>query len=361
MSGTETIVMERMDRPAPVVFGCSQVELTSAERKFFEAANPFGFILFKRNCENPDQVRQLIRELRLAVGRDDTPIFIDQEGGRVARLQPPAWTHYPAARLFGLAYETGADLAREAIRLHTRILAHELVSLGITVNCAPVVDLFVPGASPAIGDRALSRQPAVVAELARLQAETFLDNGIVPVVKHFPGHGRLKTDPHLMLPIIDATRAELESEDFVPFELLKDLPVGMNSHAVFTALDPHNAATLSAYVQQEIIRGHLGFDGLMLSDDINMKALQGGAGDIARKVQAAGSEIILHCNGVMDEMREVAAALEPMSDETLQRWERARSMVKAPDPRYNPAADTARLDMLLGGLAFGAQAIDKRA
>jgi beta-N-acetylhexosaminidase len=336
----------------PVVLGCHQTSLMQSERHFFANFNPFGFILFKRNCENPEQVQRLIKELRLAVGREDAPIFIDQEGGRVARLQRPHWSEYPPARLFGATYENDPDLATEALKIYSRIVANELARLGILVNCAPVVDLFYKGASPAIGDRAFSRKPAVAAALARLQAETFLENGVLPVIKHFPGHGRLKVDPHKMLPVIEATLAELESDDFVPFELLKDLPMGMNSHAVFMALDPKNPASLSRYVQQEIIRGRLGFDGLLLSDDIAMEALHGTAGDLARRVQAAGAEIILHCNGEMEEMLAVVHGVEPMSDETMKRWGYARSMVKPADPDYRPGEDIAQLDILLGGMAY---------
>jgi beta-N-acetylhexosaminidase len=342
----------KRDRPLPAVFGCLQMDLTASERQFFETFNPFGFILFKRNCGSPDQVRRLVKELRMAVGRDDAPIFIDQEGGRVSRLQPPHWSQYPAARLFGVTYGKDPEWATEALRLYARIIANELAKLGITVNCAPVVDLYHKTASSAIGDRAFSRKPAVVAALARLQAETFLANGILPVIKHFPGHGRFKSDPHTGLATIDATRAEIEIEDFIPFELLKDLPLGMNSHGLFTALDPHNPATLSTYVQQEIIRGRLGYDGLMFSDDICMKALRGTPGDIARRVQAAGSEIILHCNANMEEMAAVANALEPITDESLKRWEHAKSMVEPADPHYNSKDDIARLDILLGGMAF---------
>ena len=339
-------------RPLPVVFGCLQTDLSATERRFFENFNPFGFILFKRNCHSPEQVRRLIKELRFAVGRDDAPIFIDQEGGRVARLQPPHWSSYPAARLYAITYKKDPEWATEALKLYSRVVANDLASLGITVNCAPVVDLFYQGASPAIGDRAFSRKPAVTAALARLQAETFLENGILPVIKHFPGHGRLRVDPHEAVPTINATLAELESDDFVPFELLKDLPIGMNSHAIFTALDPHNPASLSSYVQQEIIRGRLGFDGLLLSDDIVMKALQGTIGDLARRAQVAGSEIILHCSGEMEQMLAVVHGLEPISDATLQRWEHAKAMVKPADPNYNPREDIARLDILLGGMAY---------
>jgi beta-N-acetylhexosaminidase len=340
------------ENPKPVIFGCSRTALTPLERNFFKAANPFGFILFKRNCEEPDQVRWLIRELRQAVGRDDVPILIDQEGGRVSRLQPPHWPQHPPARLFGAMYERDPDWGAEAMQIYARIVANELWQLGITVNCAPVLDLFIEGASSAIGDRAISRTPAVVAALARVWAETFLANGVLPVIKHFPGHGRVKTDPHLMLPVIEASRAELESEDFVPFELLKDLPLGMNSHAVFMALDKEQPASLSSVVTQDIIRGTLGFDGLLLSDDLCMKALNGMPGDLAKRALAAGTDIALHCNGELAEMEAIAAVMEPMNKESWARWEHAKTMANAPDPAYNPLQDNARLDVLLGGLAY---------
>lgn len=341
----------------PVVFGFSRTELTTLERVFFEETNPFGFILFKRNCDNPDQVRWLIRELQHTVGREDVPIFIDQEGGRVTRLSPPHWTKHPPARVFGLIYEQDPILGSEAMQLYARIVAGELSALGITVNCAPVVDLMFEGASVAIGDRAISRKPTVVAALARLWAENMMQNGILPVIKHFPGHGRLKTDPHNVLSVIEASKAELESEDFVPFDLLKDLPIGMNSHAIFTALDEGVPASLSSVVHRDIIRGQLGFDGLLLSDDLTMKALQGTPGELAVKALEAGSDIILHCNGHLSEMEAVARALEPMAGESLARWAYAQSMVRPMAPGYNPREDLARLDILLGAIAYETESV----
>jgi beta-N-acetylhexosaminidase len=337
--------------PLPVVFGCSRTALTPLERQFFKAVNPFGFILFKRNCEDPDQVRYLIRELRQAVGRDDVPILIDEEGGRVSRLQPPHWPKHPPAQVFGAMYEKDAEWGNEAMQLYARIVANELWQLGIQINCAPVLDLVIEGASSAIGDRAISRKPAVVAALARVWAETFLNNGVMPVIKHLPGHGRVEKDPHNLLPTITASMAELESEDFVPFDLLKDLPLGMNSHAVFAAIDPNLPASLSPSVYG-IIRDKLGFDGLLLSDDINMKALVGKADDLSVRILDAGADIILHCNGDLAEMEAIAAVLEPTKPETWARWEHAKTMVNAPDPAYNPYADSAQLDVLLGGLAY---------
>jgi len=343
--------------PLPVIFGFSGTTLAAAERKFFSECNPFGFIVFQRNCQHPDQLRWLIKELRQAVGRADAPVLIDQEGGRVARLQPPAWSKHPAARLFGAMYEKDADWGAEAIELYARLVANELVQLGITVICAPVVDLFVEGASNAIGDRALSRKPAVVAVLARILAETFLANGVLPVIKHIPGHGRLNVDPHLVAPVIEASRAELESDDFVPFALLKDLPIAMNSHSIFTALDPDAPASLSAAITDDIIRGVIGFDGLLLSDDLNMQALHGKPADLARRALAAGSDVALHCNGKLEEMKEVAAALAPMNEESWTRWNYAQGVVTLPDGTYNPAADSARLDVLLGALAFQVKSV----
>lgn len=338
----------------PVVFGCSRTALTSLERAFFAKANPFGFILFKRNCDEPDQIRWLIRELRAAVGREDVPIFIDQEGGRVSRLQPPHWPQHPPARLFGAMYEKSPEWGSEAMQLYARIVAYELAKLGILVNCAPVLDLFMEGASPAIGDRAISRRPGIVAALARVCAETFLASGVMPVMKHLPGHGRMVTDPHLVLPVIEASRAELETEDFVPFDLLKDLPAGMNSHAIFKALDGKLPASMSLTIH-EIIRNEIGFDGLLFSDDLTMKALNGSPDELAQRALAAGTDIVLHCSGNLDEMEVLAAGLKPTSKESWARWEYAKSMVSRPDPAYNPLQDSERLDVLLGGLAYDAE------
>jgi len=286
------------------------------------------------------------------VGRKDAPIFIDQEGGRVSRLQPPHWPQHPPARAFGAMYERDPEWGAEAIKVYARLVANELWRLGITVNCAPVLDLFMAGATPAIGDRAFSRKPPVVAALARIWSETFLVHGVLPVIKHMPGHGRLRTDPHLILPAIEASRAELESEDFVPFELLKDLPLAMNSHAVFTALDSEHPASLSTIVTQDIIRGVLGFDGFLLSDDICMKALDGTPEAIARRVLKAGSDVVLHCNGILSEMEAIAKVMEPMNGESRARWNFAQTMVNPPDPTYSSREDSARLDVLLGGLAY---------
>lgn len=339
------------------MFGCSGTALTTPERNLFKDKNPFGFILFKRNCESPDQVHWLIKEIKHTVGRDDLPILIDQEGGRVARLQPPHWSKYPPARVFGAMYERDSAWGERAIKLYARLMAHELWKLGITMNCAPVLDLFIEGASIAIGDRALSGKPTVVAALARIWCEVLLTNGVLPVIKHFPGHGRITLDPHEVLPVINTSMAQLESEDFVPFELLKDLPVGMNSHAVFPALDSDLPASLSVTIYQNIIRGRLGFDGLLLSDDICMKALEGVPAELAQRILEAGADIVLHCNGKIVEMEQIAAVLPAIRSESLERWAYAKAMLQSPDATYNPAQDAADLDILLGGLAYDEKSI----
>ncbi len=354
-SDLEKVIRPRVgNRPLPVVFGCSWTELTVAERRFFAEVNPFGFILFRRNCESPDQVRWLTRELRSIVNRADAPVFIDQEGGRVARLQPPRWSKQPAARLFGQIYQEDPDWALEALQVSTRIAAHELASLEITANCAPVVDLLFDEGTSALGDRCFGRKPELVAALARVAAETMLGCGVLPVLKHFPGHGRMKLDPHKTLPTIAASRAELEGEDFAPFELLRDMPCGMTSHAVYEALDPNKPASLSTIVHQDIIRGALGFDGLLISDDLAMKALVGTLDNLAVRAIEAGTDVALHCSGNMDEMRLVASRLPAMSDPAWARWLRAKEMASAVDGCYDPAEDSARLDTLLGGYAGSA-------
>jgi len=340
-------------RPKPVIFGCSGAGLTLDERAVFNRADPFGFILFKRNCFSPYQVRSLIEELRQVVGRADVQIAIDQEGGRVSRLQPPHWTKYPPARTFGLIYERDPSWAMEAMRLYSRVVAHELSSLGITINCAPVADLYDPKASAAIGDRAYSSSPAVVSALARAQVDTFLANGIFPVVKHWPGHGRLLADPHKVLPVIDVPREELEALDFVAFKALKDVPLAMNSHAILSAFDSNNPASLSSVVNEDIIRGALGFMGLLLSDDLTMRALIDAPVKRVFRALEAGNDIALYCNGNLSEMDAIAQSLEPMSDKSHARWMRARDMLAcSPGAFYDVNEDVERLDILLGGFAF---------
>ncbi len=319
-----------MPRPIkPVLFGCSGPMLTEEEAAFFASANPFGFILFQRNVVEPDQVRALVKALRAAVARADAPVFIDQEGGRVARLKPPHWPALPPLRDLGALYERDAAKGLEAMALHTRLTAQRLTDLGINGNCSPMLDLYIEDASNAIGDRALSRRPKVIVAMARVAIEGFLANGVLPVIKHLPGHGRVKVDPHHILPVVDADRATLEAEDFVPFAALRDTPIGMNSHIVFTALDPDAPVSLSQKIHQDIIRGVIGFQGLLFSDDLAMKALNGPLDEIALKALEAGADIALYCPGDLPEMERISRALPAMSQAAAERWSRAQQRLSS--------------------------------
>jgi beta-N-acetylhexosaminidase len=313
----------------PVIFGCAGPTLTSQERKFFRRVDPLGFIVFKRNLEAPRQVRALVAALREAVGREEAPILIDQEGGRVQRLQPPHWRAAPPPGRFGSIAARDRPHGREAASLNARLIAAELAELGIDVDCVPCVDIPAPDAHEFLGDRTFGRDPTLVAELGRAVAEACLAGGVLPVVKHTPGHGRARADSHHELPIVTASRAELESTDFLPFRLLADMPWAMTAHVVYAAYDEHRAATLSRTVIDRVIRGHIGFDGVLLSDDLNMKALAGDTGALAAASIEAGCDLALHCNGNLREMMRIAEALPPMSDRTHDRVARGRSMLGA--------------------------------
>ncbi|MBV9524043.1 MAG: beta-N-acetylhexosaminidase [Alphaproteobacteria bacterium] len=295
--------------PNAAIFGCAGLALAADERAFFRDADPLGFILFQRNCEHPDQVRRLVDALRQSVGRADAPILIDQEGGRVARLKPPHWRAYPSAERIA-ALGAGAP---EAARLVSRLIAVELAALGVTVDCLPVLDLRIPGADAVIGDRSYGRAPAMVAQIARAAAEGLLAGGVLPVVKHIPGHGRGLVDSHIACPTVSADRAELEAEDFAPFRALADLPWAMTAHIVYAAIDAERPATLSRRLVGEVIRGSIGFDGVLVSDDLSMQALGGGFADRAAGALGAGCDLVLHCNGKMDEMVEIAGAVGRLS------------------------------------------------
>ena len=329
--------------PLAAVFGCAGVALTPAERDFFAAADPLGFVLFRRNCEAPGQVRDLVAALRASVGRVDAPVLIDQEGGRVARLRPPHWRDYPsAARLAALP----DPLAEEAVRLCARLVADDLARLGVDVDCAPVLDLPAEGADPVIGDRAYGSGPARVARLGRACCEGLLAGGVIPVVKHMPGHGRARVDSHLACPHVDAGRADLSRHDFAPFRALREMPWAMTAHIVYAAIDPDTPATLSRRVVDEAIRGDIGFDGVLISDDLSMRALGGSLGDRARLALAAGCDLVLHCNADRREMEDVAAATQPLSAQSLERLARVRV---PPAEGFDRAAAEARFDALLAG------------
>jgi beta-N-acetylhexosaminidase len=336
--------------PKAIIFGVSGIALSDSEKQFFRYANPLGFILFQRNCVEPQQVKRLVADMQEAVGRDAVPIFIDQEGGRVARLKPPHWPVFPPARQLGIIAERDRTLGMEALTINAQLIAHELTQLGIGVNCAPLADLLLPETDKAIGDRAYSADPAIAAKCARATAEGFLGMGILPVIKHFPGHGRAQADPHLIQPRVTASRAELEAADFAPFRQLRDLPIGMTSHILFQALDPQWPASVSPKIH-EIIRKDIGFDGLLLSDDLAMKGIIGRFEDLVMQVLGAGSDVALHCSGEMSEMMQFAGNVPPMSDAALNRWQKAQNMRKKPPQFFDKEGLIDRLDMLLGAVA----------
>jgi beta-N-acetylhexosaminidase len=331
--------------PRAFVSGCAGTALSADEIAFFRDANPFGFILFKRNCETPEQISALTSALRDAVGRD-APVLIDQEGGRVQRLQPPLWTAYPAARVFGEIYATDPDRARKAARLGMRLIAHDLLSIGIDVDCVPCLDVPVEGAHDVIGRRAYGLEPEIVADLGRAASEGLFSGGTLPVMKHVPGHGRASVDSHLSLPIVDTDRATLESIDFRPFVALKDLPFAMTAHVVYTAIDADNPATLSGKVISEIIRGHIGFDGCLMTDDLSMKALSGSVTEKASRAFAAGNDLVLHCNGDLIEMRELAACAPELSAKSLARSQAALAR-RRPAEAFDVAAARAEFAALI--------------
>ena len=309
------------------ILGCASTRLTEAERRFFERANPLGFILFGRNVETPDQVRALVGEMRESVGRTDAPVLIDQEGGRVARLKPPYWYPAPAAAVFSGLYAEDPDRGTEALRLNTQLIAADLLDLGIDVDCTPVVDVPVAGAHDIIGDRAYGQDPQRVALLGRVVARTMLDAGVIPVVKHMPGHGRALSDSHRELPAVDAPVDLLREMDFAPFSALADMPWAMTAHVVYEALDATAPATLSELMVSTIIRTQIGFQGLLLSDDLSMQALDGPLERRARQCRIAGCDIALHCNGDMEEMIQIVEGAGLMDDAGSKRVDSGRAML----------------------------------
>lgn len=286
------------------IYGLSGLEISEDERAFFRDAQPYGFILFARNCATRAQVRALTQELRALTGRDDLPVLIDQEGGRVARLKAPEWPVFPAA---GTLAALPLEAAKEAIYDNARAIAAALADIGVNVDCAPVADLRLPGAHDIIGDRAYGEDPEIVAVLAGEMARGLADGGVSPVLKHIPGHGRAGVDSHESLPVVDASLEELRCTDFVPFRALSHLPYAMTAHVVYTAIDPERMATVSPAVIR-LIREELGFAGLLMSDDLSMKAMEGDFSARALAALAAGCDLVLHCNGAMEEMVAVAHA-----------------------------------------------------
>jgi beta-N-acetylhexosaminidase len=310
----------------PAIYGFAGESLSADERDFFRDADPAGYILFKRNCIDRGQVRGLTDSLRALHGRDDVPILIDQEGGRVARMQPPVWPEFPTGEKFAELYKVAPASAIEAARVNAQAIAAMLKESGVNVNCLPLLDVRQAGANDIIGDRALGCEPMQVAALGRAVLEGMAAAGVVGVVKHIPGHGRSMADSHLELPVVDAEEDALEI-DLEPFISLKNAPMGMTAHVVYTAWDDRNCASLSPIVIEAIIRGRIGFDGLLMSDDLGMHALTGSFTDRARGVIAAGCDVALHCSGDMAEMVAVAQGLGEMSGKAIERLDRAMATV----------------------------------
>ena len=334
-------------RPRAVILGCSGPVLTAEERGLFAAGNPLGFILFARNVSDPAQVAALAKDLRASVGRPDAPILVDQEGGRVRRLRPPHWRPVPAAATIGALWARAPRLAVEAARLAGRLIAAECLSVGLDVVCAPCADLPEAGAHDVIGDRAFGHTPEIVATLARAMALGLAELGATPVIKHMPGHGRARADSHHELPVVTAGRADLEAADAAPFRALADLPWGMTAHVLYTALDGERPGTVSPTVIR-FIRDTIGFDGLLLSDDLGMQALGGTPLERARAALAAGCDVALHCDGKPETAAALLADLPPLGDAGLARLDRTREMVGrrlVPEPQRWQG----RLDALLAG------------
>jgi beta-N-acetylhexosaminidase len=338
-----------MAAPGTVVFGLAGPALGPDERRFFRATDPLGFILFARNVETPEQVKTLVAALRESIGRADAPILIDQEGGRVQRLGAPHWRSAPPAARFGDLYARDPAGAKEAARLNHRLIAADLAQLGITVDCAPVLDVPVLGAHAVIGDRAFARSPAVVAALGRAAVAGLLAGGVIPVVKHIPGHGRAFADSHRELPKVDAALAELEATDFAPFRALADAPWAMTAHVLYTALDRVRPATQSEAVIGGIIRGAIGFDGVLVSDDLGMSALAGDYRARAEACLSAGCDVVLHCSGEMAEMRAVAEGLGRLTPAAEKRVAAAEARRRKGLKPFDAAEGRARLDALLAG------------
>lgn len=341
----------------PAIFGTSGQSLTAEERAFFREADPAGYILFGRNCDTPQQLRTLTDQLREIHGRDRLFICIDQEGGRVARLRPPHWAGFPAGEVFDHLYDIAPATAIEAARVNAEAMGIELSQAGITVDCHPPLDVRQAGAHDVIGDRALGSEPMKVAALGRAILDGLARAGVAGCVKHMPGHGRSTTDTHKEMPTITASDAELEV-DFAPFKTLSDAPIGMTGHLLFTAWDSENPATLSPYVINDIIRQRIGFDGLLLTDDIDMDALPGTVPERAERAIAAGCDLVLNCWAKMEDMTGIVERLPAMSDRTGERLDRALSGTRIGAPHGDPRSDKAQLlakrDALLAAAGMAA-------
>ncbi|CAN7634726.1 beta-N-acetylhexosaminidase [Mesorhizobium amorphae] len=320
-----------MTESKSMILGCAGKSLTPDEIRFYRGERPWGFILFARNIGEPEQIRDLVASMRDCIGRPDAPVFIDQEGGRVQRLRPPLAPNYPAGGALGALWRNDRDAGTRAAWLMARLHAFDLLRLGITADCLPVLDVPIEGASDVIGARAYGKEPGAVIELGRAAAEGLMSGGVLPVMKHIPGHGRAFADTHFELPTVDTPVDELRRHDFAPFKALNHLPMAMTAHVVYSAIDPSNPATTSGKVVNDIIRGDIGFDGLLMSDDTSMKALSGDFPTKAAAILAAGCDLVLHCNGVFEEMSGIASRTTGLQGKSLARAERALTYIKDRD------------------------------
>ena len=326
--------------------GIEGLALSDAESAFYRETDPWGFILFGRNIETPSQVRALTESLRDLSGRDNVPILIDQEGGRVARLRPPHFRPAPPSAVYGSCFAQDPDQGCEAVRLNSRLFARELRDIGVTVNCLPVLDVPAPDGHQSIGDRAYAKTPEDIVVLGRAAAEGLLEGGVLPVIKHMPGQGRALSDSHFELPHVTATLDDLRKTDFEPFKALKDMPLAMTAHVVYEAIDKVLPATTSPRVFSQIIRGEIGYEGLVMTDDLSMKALTGSWEAKARASLEAGCDMVLHCNGDVKEMEQVALGCRTMSGSSLARAQAALQWLR-PAPEIDWSADLARFEALI--------------
>jgi beta-N-acetylhexosaminidase len=327
------------------ITGLAGPRLTDAERDFLRDAQPWGLIVFKRNVAGPEALRRLIDDFRSTLGRH-APVLVDQEGGRVQRLGPPHWPQYPPGAAYGALYDQHRDIGLDTARLGGRLIAEDLAQVGIDVDCLPIADVPVAGADPVVGARAYGTRPDKVAAIAGALARGLMEGGVLPVVKHIPGHGRATADSHARLPVVDADAATLDATDFAAFRPLAALPLAMTAHVVFSAIDPLAPATTSATIVREVIRGSIGFAGLLMTDDISMEALSGSLGERTRAAITAGCDVVLHCNGKMPEMLAVATEAPPLAAQAAQRAAAALA-AKRPALPENLAAERARFSSLM--------------
>jgi beta-N-acetylhexosaminidase len=331
------------------ITGLAGTKITASERSFLREASPWGLILFKRNIERPDGVAALVNDFRDVVGRADAPVLIDQEGGRVSRLQPPHWRDYPPGAAYGRIYERDPEAGLAAARLGARLIAADLAALGINVDCLPVADVPALGADPVIGDRAYGADVDQVVAICRAIAQGLMAGGVLPVLKHIPGHGRATTDSHVKLPVVATERAALAATDFAAFRQLADLPLGMTAHVVYAAIDPNRPATSSAIMVNEVIREVIGFEGALMTDDISMGALSGSIAARTRAAIDAGCDLVLHCNGNIRQMQQVAANVPHLEGAAARRADAALRTRLQPDP-IDLAAARVEFSRMMGGV-----------